>query len=197
MFVTSQAGGLALPLYMLMYQRDLGVQAQCAFTLAQYSFAIDSSNQVRIWGLLRDLAATGRKRPTWLGVELANKAISGNLVGTFQSGVNPTYTQTAINGLSGSVTFPLINSFAYTNGKERSLILFNLSLTDTQPVTIDLAETPLATATKYELYAADPHATNEDANNVQTTSSTISDFRDLYPMTLPAHSMSVLTWSAQ
>ncbi|MBX7258377.1 MAG: hypothetical protein K1Y02_18580 [Candidatus Hydrogenedentes bacterium] len=194
-FVAGFGGALALPLYMLRYQHDLGVKAQCAFTMAQFSFGVGGGNNVRIWGLLRDLEATGRKRPTWLGMEVVNKAIQGDLVQATVSGVNPTRTEDHTSGLSSSVTYPLINAFAYRDGLNRSLVLFNLSLTDSYQVAVDTPVQPNATATRYELNAASLNTTNEDAENVKIVTSTISNFADLYALTLPAHSLTVITWS--
>ncbi|WP_289474977.1 hypothetical protein, partial [Klebsiella pneumoniae] len=67
-FVAGLGAGLALPLAMLSYQRDLGINTQCAFTALGYSFkyGYGAIDYVRLWGMLRDVASTGRKRPTWL-----------------------------------------------------------------------------------------------------------------------------------
>ncbi|MFA6244074.1 MAG: hypothetical protein WC655_24235, partial [Candidatus Hydrogenedentales bacterium] len=194
-FVAGFGGALALPLYMLRYQSDLGVKAQCAFTMAQFSFPVGGGNNVRIWGLLRDIEATGRKRPTWLGMEIANKAIQGDLVQSSISGINPIRTEDHTSGLSSSVTFPLINSFAYRDGLNRSIILFNLSLTDSYQVAVDTPFEPSAAATRYELNADSLYTTNEDAENIKIVTSAITDFKDLYAVTLPAHSLTVITWT--
>lgn len=62
-FLTGAAGALALPLHMLVYLRDLAVRTQCAFSSLGYSFRLPSGEMARLWGMLRDVEATGRKRP--------------------------------------------------------------------------------------------------------------------------------------
>ena len=50
-----------------------------------------------LWSVVRDLGVTGRKRPQYLAVQLANEAIAGDAVQVVQSGDNPTWNQPAIN----------------------------------------------------------------------------------------------------
>ena len=69
--------GLALPLHHLAYLKAYGARDQCAFSSLGYSFRMQNGEYARVWGLLRDLYATGRKRPTWLGLELVNRIAGG------------------------------------------------------------------------------------------------------------------------
>lgn len=98
---------------MLTYLRDFGIKNQIAFSSLQYSWRMDNGEYVRLWGMLRDLEATGRKRPTWLGVELANKAIQGDILPTTQGADNPTWTQAPINGITQQIEVPFVQSFAF------------------------------------------------------------------------------------
>ncbi len=196
-FVASLGAGLSLPLSMLSYQRDLGINNQCAFTAVGYSFRFGAAPEdyVRLWGMMRDLEGTGRKRPTWLGVELANKAIQGSMITSVQEGDVPTAPLPAVNGVTEAGTLPLIQSFAYKGGAEYSLVLFNLDLTQSHDVTLSLPNDPEPGATISTLTADDINATNEDALNVTTSETFIPDFANQYTLTLPAHSMSTLTWN--
>lgn len=196
-FVAGASGALALPLYMLSFQRDLGINLQCAFTAAGFSYKYDNSNYVRLWGLLRDIEGTRRKRPTWLGLEMVNKAIFGNMVATAQSGENPTKTAAAVNGLTAPYTFPVINSFAYHDGFDHSAVLFNLDLDAPHSIVLQHLRTPQSVATMHQLAPNDINATNEDAQLVSYTTTELSDFSGAYPMILPPKSLTVLTWSTR
>lgn len=196
-FTAGASGALALPLYMMCFQRDLGMNLQCAFTATGFSFRDENGDYVRVWGMLRDIEGTKRKRPTWLGVEMVNKGIFGNMVETTQSGENPTKNVGAINGLPQAVTIPLVNSFAYHDGFDHSAILYNLDLTSSHSVVLRHARTPQGIATMHQFAPSNINATNEDAQLLDYTTSTITNFGDPYSMTLPSKSLTVLTWSTK
>lgn len=195
-FVSSLANGLALPLHMLTYQRDLGIRNQAAFTSVQYSHTMpDQSGFVRLWGLLRDVEATGRKRPGWLGLEIVNKAIMGNLVKITQGGANPSWTQEPMNGINAQTVIPYIQSFGFREGKDYSLVLFNVHLTDKQMVALNvLPESITADATIYTLTGNDIEANNEFGNNLSIKESSQTIWTG-YPYQLPPHSITVIKWS--
>ena len=151
-----QAGGIALPLYCLNYMRSFDWKPQAAFTLAQYA-----SGGVRIWGLYRDIMATGRPRPTGLALALANRAIMGDMVRVDISDV-PTIPVPAVNGITDPIDIPALDAFAWRDGDAWSLMLFNLSVD--AAYTIDLGE--LVPQEMWVLAAEDPLTTNEDADNV-------------------------------
>ena len=198
-FVTGLDGGIALPLHMLVYMRDLGIVNQTAFTALGFAtnFSTNPGEWVRLWGLLRDLEATGRKRPTWLGVELANKAIQGDMLVTVQGSANPSWVQTAINGVETETEVGYVQSFAFQDdGDSYSVVLFNLSLDETQQVRLNLPTQPQSQAARYELASASIHDDNEDAENVSIQTTQLTDFADQYELTLPPHSINVITWNA-
>jgi hypothetical protein len=190
-YLTGAGGAIALPLHMLTMMEDLGVNLQCAFSSLQYAFRLENGDQARLWGMLRDVEATGRRRPTWLGVELANRAIRGAMVATVQSGADPTWSQSPINGVSESLTVPEIQSFAFHDGGAWSVILFNLSRTETLPVTLDLPASPEGTATRHQIAPASIHDDNEDsvAVTIETAPADTSQALDL-----PPHSVTAIIW---
>ncbi|NUM54272.1 MAG: choice-of-anchor D domain-containing protein [Candidatus Hydrogenedentes bacterium] len=196
-FTAGASGALALPLYMMCFQRDLGMNLQCAFTASGFSFRDENGDYVRVWGMLRDIEGTRRKRPTWLGVEMVNKAMFGNLVETTHSGAIPTRTIGAINGLPEAQTFPVVNSFAYHDGFDHSVVLYNLDLTLSHSIVLQHARTPQSVATMYQFAPGDINATNEDAQLLDYTTAAITDFGNPYAMTLPSKSLTVLTWSTK
>lgn len=196
-FVTGLNGGLALPLYMLTYQKGLGIRNQAAFGAVQFSHRLSNGEFVRLWGMLRDLEATGNKRPTWLGVELANRAVRGDLLVTSQSGDNPAWVQPPINGIDTTVNVPYIQSFAYRSGDGYALVLFNLDLQRTQRVQVQLPQPPDSQAVWSWLTADSIHHNNEASALVGIRSRTLTDFAQEYELTLPPHSMHVLEWGKQ
>ena len=194
-YLTGMGGAVALPLTMLSYQRELAARDQCAFSSLQYAFRLESGDMARLWGMLRDVEATGRKRPTWLGVECANRAVMGSAMHTAQSGDNPAWLQQAINGVDEEIRVEEIQSFAFADGAHRGLVLFNLSLDQRRSVVIDLDAAPLAEATLHALTAASIHDDNEDSTTITIDSVAITDFTDGYALELPPHSVHALTWT--
>jgi hypothetical protein len=196
-FVTGQAGGVALPLYMLTYMREMGITSQTAYSALQFAYRMDNGDYVRLWGMLRDLEATGRKRPTWLGVELVNRAIMGDMMVTTHSGANPSWLQPPINGIDQEIEVPFVQSFAFRRGDRHSIVLFNLHLDQGQAVRLSLDEPPAAQAQMLQLAAASIHDDNEDAENVTIEEWAVNDFGDQYELTLPPHSVTAILWRAE
>jgi alpha-L-arabinofuranosidase len=195
-FVTSMAGGVAMPLFMLHYMKEFGAREQCAFQALQFSFNPGSGGAVRIWGCLRDLNLTGRKRPTWLGMEIANKAIRGDMIQTVHTGKKTNWTQSAINSVYSPTTVDHVQSYAFKDGSAYGVVLFNLSLTDSQRVRLALPNTPGTVAKEYRLAATSPHADNEDAENILIKPSTVTRLKQFYYTTLAPCSIYVLTWNS-
>ncbi len=195
-FVTSLGSGLALPLYMLNYQKFMGITTQAAYQMLQYSNQMDDGDSVRLWGLLRDLEATSRKRPTWLGIELANRAIHGEMLATQHSGSNPVWTQAAINDLDNPVDLPFLHSFAFREGTQYYLMLFNLHLYEAQTVTLQLPTEVSATATLHAMTSASVRDDNEDAQVISLQTQTLTQFNRNYTLSLNPHSAYVLAWDA-
>ncbi|MBE0644491.1 MAG: hypothetical protein IH600_10470 [Bacteroidetes bacterium] len=195
-FLTGMGGAIALPLTMLVYQRDLGAIDQCAFSSLGYSFQLQTGQYARLWGMLRDVEATGRKRPTWLGVETVNKVIGGQEYRTVQSGDNPAWISPAVNGIDAPLEVRDVQSFAFADGMKRGLVLFNLSLDQEREVRLRLSDPPSETAMHYALTAASIHDDNEDSVMIVIDSTLVQDFSDWYAITLPPHSVHALQWDA-
>lgn len=193
-FVAGAAGAIALPLAMLVYQRDLGITRQCAFTAAQYSFHAANGQNVRLWGLLRDLEATSRKRPTWLGLELVNGVVHGDAIKTYHEGDSPSWRQKCVNGIEQEAQVGCIQSFVFRDGPSVSVVLFNLSLADSHEILLAPSGRPAKTATHKWIAPGRLDQTNEDQENVRIEQAQLENFAANYPLTLPPHSIHVLTW---
>jgi hypothetical protein len=195
-FVTSAAGAIALPLYMLAYLRAYGIRNQCAFTALAFCSRLSSGDYIRLWGMLRDLEGTGLKRPTWLGVELANRALLRNMITTTQTGHNPHWTQPPMNDLIGQVQVPFVNSFAFNDGERYSIILFNLDLDYPHEIQLNLPNESVWGATLYQIAPPNIHDNNEDAEDVRIETFPLADFESPYYMVLPPHSVSAVVFHA-
>ena len=76
-----------------------------------------------------------RYRPTSLALQMINHVIEGNLITTAHSENQPTLTAKGRfedDKPDGELTFPAIWRYAFKNGNERGLVLFNLDPSDPQ-----------------------------------------------------------------
>ncbi|MBC7924112.1 MAG: hypothetical protein H7039_00495, partial [Bryobacteraceae bacterium] len=78
----SVGAGIAVADHMLLMLRELGVKDQALFALHQLSFQRADGKNVRLWGSVIDMGTTNRKRPQFLAMQLANEALSGDMVRT-------------------------------------------------------------------------------------------------------------------
>ena len=195
-FVSSITSGIALPLYMLSYMKELGIMNQAAFTMVHYSFPIKNHSgqreYVRLWGMLRDLEATKRKRPTWLGIELVNRAIRGKMMKVKVDGQIPHWVQRPINHIERQLKVDYLQAFAFQQKQDYAIVLFNLHRTDSLDVVVRLPEMPLAKASWDILSADSLEADNELSERVTIETRTLNDFRQNYPLTLAPCSLHVL-----
>ncbi len=194
-FVTGQGGALALALHHLVYLKELEIRDQTAFSSLQYAFRMGNGEYVRLWGMLRDLEGTGRKRPTWLGVELINKAIRGDMITTTHTGDNPGWQQAPINGVSATIEVDYLQSFAFREGPIYAMVLFNLNLEDTLSVNLQMPFVSAPNPVRYQVASDSIHSDNEEAENVSIEASQLSGSGGTYSLDLPPHSLTVLTWA--
>ncbi len=195
-FVAGAAGALALPLHMLTYLRDFRAATQCAFNTVQFSRSIANNENVRLWGMLRDLESTGRKRPTWLGVELVNRVLSGALIRTeVQGGLRR--IQPPLNGVEKETEFGLVQAFAFRDKARYGLVLFNLSLDTPQKITIELPSPPDGSAEMNQIVPASLSDTNEERETVRIETHAVEGFGSPYVLEMPPHSIMALGWLAK
>jgi len=193
--VPSLGSALAVADHMLFMLRDLGVTTQNFFALPEFrnDFAGTSSQKetMPLWGAVVDMGgATNRRRPSFLALKMLNSALLSTELTTELSGSNPTWNQP----LSSNDKIALdhaheLQTFAFAEGKHRSLILLNLSRTQSLPIHFNGPEAPFGAVTQTVLTAAHITDSNENQDLVEphATSYTVSE-------TLPPHSLTVLTW---
>ena len=114
------------------------------------------------------------------------------MVETTQAGDNPRWNQPLTNRIQlDNVAY--VQSFAFTNGNRRAVVIFNLHRTDTLNVTVGGLNAPSGTVTMSRLGAANITDTNESVNNVTVTTQTLTNFDGSQVLTLPPFSMTVLS----
>jgi hypothetical protein len=194
-FTPSLGAGLGHTVHMLQMQR-LGIKYQNAFALGQYAFLRADHSSVKLWGIVVDMGNTNRKRPQYLTQAMANSAIGGKMLVTSQTGANPTWNQplssdnVQMNGVHD------LQSFAYLNGNTASVIVFNLSQTTALPVTFSGENSPSGSVTMTQITSANITDNNETSQVVTPTTQTLSGFNAAAGLSLPANSMTVLSWTA-
>ena len=201
--IPSLGAGLSTAEHMLLMMRDDNVQLQTMFALPGYQNGYTNMHggggNVQLWGTVVDMGGQSDLcRPQFLAETLANTAIGGNMIATTQTGADPTWNEVSVNDTANPIIIKgahYIQSFAFVNGTESSLILFNLNLTSALPVTFTGTNAPSGLVQVGTLNSANLTDTNEAGSKVAITNSTISGFNPASTINLPAHSMTVYTWS--
>lgn len=195
--VAGVGGAVNIANYLMLLKKRLGIEDVCFFTLAQNQF-----QDVRLWGAVYDLKqGSERRRPNFLALSLLNRAIRGDMLETRHGGANPTWD---FRGAPKPETrqfariidlddIPRIYSYAFRNGEERSVILFNLHETEVLPVSLAVGAGPRH-ATLRRLTSANMTDSNEAAETVKVTEQEIADFADGYRIALPPFSLTVVSW---
>ena len=142
------------------------------------------------------MGTTNRRRPQFYTEAMANAVIGGNMLQTTQGGANPTWNQPLSSDnvqLNGA---HYLQSFAFMNGNAASTIVFNLSLTNSLPVTFSGANAPTGTVQMTQLTSANMTDNNETAAVVEPTTQTLNGFNPAAGLSLPPFSMTVLSWTS-
>ena len=201
--IPSLGAGLSTAEHMLLMMRDDNVTYQAMFTLSGYinGFSNDKGggSDVPIWGTVVDMGgATNASRPQLLAEQLANTAIGGSLLATVQTGANPTWDENSKNDIYDPIVIKgahYLQTFAFTNGTQNSLILFNLSRTSALPVTFSGVNAPYGTVQVGLLTSANLTDNNESGQKIAIANSTLHNFDPSATTSLPPYSMTVYTWS--
>jgi len=194
--VPSLGAALAVADHMLLMLRDLGITTQNFFALPEFENNFSNPSGAKetmpLWGAVVDMGgATNRRRPTFLALQMLNHALLSTELTTELSGPNPTWNQP----LSPNDKIALTNAhelqtFAFAEGSHRSLVLLNLSRTQSLPIHLAGPKAPTGTVTQTVLTAAHITDSNENQDLVEPRSTPYSSTESL-----PPHSLTVLTWT--
>ncbi len=200
--VPSVGAAIAVADHMLLMLRELGITQQCVFALPEYA------NQLRgpgarnlttpLWGTVVDMGGpTNLRRPVYLALELMNRAMLPVELATHLSGANPTWSQPASRNDEIPASQPhLLQVFAFGDGAKRSLILLNLSRTESLPVDFVGKDAPTGTVAESRLTSANITDSNEREAKVAIAARQIAGFNPNQAYALPPFSLTVLAWDA-
>lgn len=198
--VPSLGSAIALADHMLLMLRNLGITSQCVFSLPEYRNGFNEPDRAGkttpLWGSVIDMGGpTDRRRPTYLALELMNRAILNDELGIHMTGSDPTWDQPATsNGPTPSTRARLLQAFAFMDGAKHSVILLNLSRTSALPVSFSGSNAPKGVITEARLTSEKITDTNEDERKVATVTRQLHGFQPGAPYQLPPFSMTVLSW---
>ena len=200
--VPSVAAGLTVIDHMLLMMRDLGINDQSLWELPGYSNGFQNSSDHKdektpLFGTVVDMGGTTNlRRPQFLAEELANEAILSTMLATRVTGANPTWDQK----LSANDDIQIdkahyLQTFAFSDGARRSLIVFNLSRTESLPLTFSGSSVPSGSVEVSQLTSSKITDTNEMQSKVAITHKAIGKFNARAIFAVPPFSMTVLRWS--
>lgn len=197
-YVPSVGAAIAIAGHMLEMVKEIGCTDQVFFSLAGYEYAFTASDNTsriaRLWGATIDMGKTNRKRPQYYAQRMVNDALAGDLVRATQTGANPTWSVANENGITYTDAHHL-QSFAFSNGASRSMVIFNFHRTSALGVNFSGANAPTGTVTMQRLTSANITDNNETADVVATTTQTLNGFDPTQALSLPPFSMTVLQWT--
>jgi alpha-L-arabinofuranosidase len=197
---TSLGAGLAVINDALLMLREHGIQPQCQFNLRQRSFY-----QTRLWGFVPGIDIRDQRyRPHFLCEQIANDVMGGRMLKTTHSANEPTFSATGVfeDDRRKKQTYkdiPALWSYAFADGKDRGLIIFNLDVDADHQVKLALATAGAATATVKRVTGPSVSANNEPEHEpqVKISQTRLDDFRNGATLTVPAHSMTVVKWRVE
>ena len=196
-YVTSLGAGLMVADTMMQGLQQFGVVNQNLYSLSQYQSQRADGSIVDLFGSVVDMGVTDLRRPQYLALELLNQALSNgaSMLQTTHTGANPTWDQPLLNSvfLNGA---HYLQSYAFQNGSNDSLVIFNLSRTSALPVTFSGTNAPTGSVQMQQLTSANLTNTNELSNLVQIATTAITNFNGSTGLSLPPYSMTVLNWSS-
>jgi hypothetical protein len=133
----------------------------------------------------------------YLALELMNRAMLPVELATHLSGANPTWSQPASRNDEIPASQPhLLQVFAFGDGAKRSLILLNLSRTESLPVNFVGKDAPTGTVAESRLTSANITDSNEREAKVAIAARQMAGFNPNQAYALPPFSLTVLAWDA-
>lgn len=203
-FLTSIAGGLNILNTMLLSLENYGVRDMCFFTMFGEQNNAYEVKDVRLFGALLSMKQGEElRRPHWLALRTANQVIGGNLMKTEMSGYLPTYSaeiyQKQTKSLQLEEGLQTFFSYAFADGKSRSLILLNLDIAGERQVKLELNR-PVDGAPQSWLLngpAVDSSNEREHEPQVIVTEGSVPNLADGTVVTVPPCSMLALKWNVK
>jgi alpha-L-arabinofuranosidase len=200
--IPSIGAGITVVEHMLLMMRDLGVTTQAIWSLTQFANGFNNSDGIKqdvpLFGAVVDMGGpTNLRRPLFFAEQLANEAILKDMLATSLTGANPTWNQTlSTNDKIQIDNAHYLQTFAFADGAQRSLIVFNLSRNEALPITISGVAAPSGSVQMSMLTSKNITDSNERESKVAVTKKTLTDFNPRVPYSVPPFSMTVLRWTS-
>jgi Legume lectin domain/Bacterial Ig-like domain (group 3) len=198
------AAGITVAEHMLLMMRDLGITTQNMFGLsgfvAGFSNPSVSGETAPLWGSVIDMGGeTNVHRPIYIAEQLVNSAILPTMLATNLTGANPTWNQPlSTNDNIQLADAHYLQSFAFTDGTNKSVIVFNLSRSGSLPITFSGANAPTGNVLISQLTSKNITDNNEGLTSdnpvVVPTRVDVSNFNPATAYSLPPYSMTVFLW---
>ncbi len=197
--IPSMGAGLAVADHMLLMLRDLGITTQCLFALPEFMNQFSAPGPKRtmpLWGAVVDMGgATNLRRPQFLAEQLTNQATLPTMLASHITGPPHTWNQPeSANDKIRLANAQLLQTFAFADGPKRSLILLNLSRTETIPILFAGDSRPSGPVEQSVLTAPEIDDTNESSAKVAIRHTHLAAFNPSQPYPLPPFSMILLQW---
>lgn len=193
-FTPSVGAAVAVADHMLVMLKELNSRDQVFFSLAGHSYALGDGRTARLWGSVLDMGKTNRRRPHYHAMQMLNDVLAGDLVRTQHSGDDPTWSINNMNRVTFTNAHHL-QSFAFKNGTQRGLVVFNLHRTSALDVRFTGPNAPTGTLTLRRLTSGSINDNNETADVVAPATQTLTSFDPTQPLSLPPYSMTLLQWT--
>ncbi len=166
-FVTSAGAASGLGVHM-MNMLKMGIGRQCFYTLNQFEFKRTDQKNVRLWGLLRELQADGRKRPAYHVLRLLNQSLRGELLKVAVGGAPQTF------GLGQLQVNQALVAYCTRTGKNHNLIVMNLDPDQAHSFQWRLPGQPVGQISHNWLKFDHPLQGNESADQVSLATESLS-----------------------
>jgi len=208
-FVTSTPGGLGHINHLLILVRDFGMRSICHFRFGGSYF------NVKLWGIFLGMdEGIARFRPSGLILSMVNEMMTGNLIKTTHSENQPAFVATGNFPGTGrgrrtkgrplpvsDVECPAIWSYAFKNGKEYSLVLFNMDLENKQNIRLSFRGSVKADSVVSKILAPDSYLDNNEFESgdatVKIKEVQIPNFKRGVRMSLPPSSCQTIKWTVK
>lgn len=192
-------GALAVGNWMMLMLERFQVRTQNFFQLLQVGYPLGGGDVVPLWGAVLDMRP-GRelRRPSFLMLMLLNRMLQGDLLRVHVDKV----VFLRASGPELEEPAPLVQAFATGQRENRGLALFNLSLDQEFPATLEFTGKVLHGLAKVSVLSAKPGlsaaANNEfgHAPQVAVHEFEMNDFHSGALLRLPPFSLSVVQWKS-
>lgn len=197
-FLTSAAKGVSVGNSMLAMMRHYGIRAQNFFSLTQFEY-----QNTRLFGAAISFREDmERYRPSFLAMELINKAMQNNMIETIHSGDDPSYHITGnFGGSSHSThTYKELYSYAFQDDDQFGLVIANYNLQTSRTVQIYFPMHVVLNQAEVHVLQSSAYTDHNEPDNATPAVTLVSDiqydFTSGVTLEIPPSSIVAYTWQS-